>query len=46
MAKKNTLFTALKKSIDAKKRLEGVKGNIEFIGNNIILKGATFKITI
>ena len=31
---------------DAKKRLEGVKGNIEFIGNNIILKGATFKITI
>ena len=31
---------------DVKKRLEGVKGNIEFIGNNIILKGATFKITI
>ena len=31
---------------DVKKRLEGVKGNIEFVGNNIILKGATFKITI
>ena len=31
---------------DAKKRLEGMKGNIEFIGNNTILKGATFKITI
>ena len=31
---------------DAKKRLEGIKGNIEFIGNNTILKGATFKITI
>ena len=31
---------------DVRKRLESIKGNIEFAGNNTILKGATFKITI
>lgn len=31
---------------DIRKRLESIKGNIEFAGNDTILKGATFKITI
>lgn len=31
---------------DAKKRIESLKGTIEFIGNNIKLKGASFKIKI
>ena len=31
---------------DIRKRLENIKGNIEFTGNDTILKGATFKITI
>ena len=31
---------------DAKKRIESLNGSIEFIGNNIKLKGASFKIKI
>ncbi|WP_299619184.1 ATP-binding protein [uncultured Tenacibaculum sp.] len=31
---------------DAKKRIKNMKGSIDFIGNNIKLKGASFKITL
>lgn len=31
---------------DAKKRITNLKGSIDFIGNNIKLKGASFKITL